>query len=161
VSTAPLGAIEAMLNAVIERRLEEVLDSFSAGEDAYVFVEGPRWSTRGGDRIAKGWRAYFDAPIRIDSYAWVEGPFVLGEEPLALVAGILDYAVRGNGSAGMLRMRMSWLLRAEGRKTLALSHSDEPHVTRWRIVHEHGSQPLADPYGAGDWWPEGATQLPA
>ena len=145
MSTAPLAAIEAMLNAVIDRRLDEVLDSFSAADDAYVFVEGPRWSTRGGDRIAQGWRAYFDAPIRIDSYRWLEGPFVLGDEPLALVAGILDYAVRGNGKAGTLRMRMSWLLRDEG--------------GRWRIVHEHGSQPLPDPYGAGDWWPEGATAL--
>jgi hypothetical protein len=155
----PLATIEAMLDAVIDRRLKDVLDSFSAGDDAYVFVEGPRWSTRGGDRIAQGWRAYFDAPIRIDSYRWIEGPYELawlgaagtsgrlGDGPLALVAGILDYAVRGNGKAGTLRMRMSWLLRAED--------------DRWRIVHEHGSQPLADPYGAGDWWPEGATPLPA
>jgi ketosteroid isomerase-like protein len=144
--STPLDTPEGMLRAVIERRLDAVLDSFSPADDAYVFLEGPRWTNRGGDRIAEGWRAYFEAPIRIDGFAWVEGPFTYESDRLAGVVGVVDYDVRGNGRAGRLRMRMTWLLRQEG--------------GRWRIVHEHGSQPLADPYGAGDWWPEGATALP-
>ena len=27
----------------------------------------------------------------------------------------------------------------------------ERQSDRWRIVHEHASQPLTDPYGVGDW----------
>lgn len=142
----PLDGAEGMLRAVIDRDLPAVLDSFSGGEDAYVFVEGPRWTTRGGDRIAAGWRAYFEAPIRITGFTWVEGPYTFESDALGQVLGVIDYLVSGNGVAKKLRMRMTWLLRHEG--------------DRWRIVHEHGSQPLADPYGAGDWWPEGAVALP-
>lgn len=134
-----------MLQAVIDRSLEGVLDSFSPAPDSYVFVEGPRWTTRGGDRIQAGWRAYFDAPIRITAFRWVEGPVTWQSEGLAQVAGVVDYDVTGQGKPRQLRMRMTWLLR--------------PEDGRWRIVHEHGSQPLPDPYGAGDWWPEGATRL--
>lgn len=144
--SSPLAGAEGMLTAVVERDLDGVLDSFSSGPDAYVFVEGPRWTTKGGDRIAAGWRAYFEAPIRITVFDWAEGPFVFRSGTLGQVAGIVDYDVSGNGVAKRLRMRMTWLLRDEG--------------DRWRIVHEHGSQPLADPYGAGDWWPEGAKPIP-
>lgn len=145
--TSPLAGAEGMLNAVMERDLDGVLDSFSPAADAYVFVEGPRWTTKGGDHIAAGWRAYFEAPIRITNFSWAEGPFVFASDTLAQVVGIVDYDVSGRGMAKRLRMRMTWLLRHEG--------------DRWRIVHEHGSQPLEDPYGAGDWWPEGATPLPS
>jgi len=143
--TTPLGATEDMLTAVIDRRLDDVLDSFSAADDTYVFLEGPRWTNRGGDRIATGWRAYFTAPIRIEAFRWVEGPYTFEGAELAQVAGVIDYDIATDGEAGRLRMRMTWLLRRE--------------EDRWRIVHEHGSQPLADPYGAGDWWPAGATPL--
>lgn len=144
--TTPLTGAEGMLRAVIDRDLPAVLDSFSGGDDAYVFVEGPRWTTSGGDRIADGWRAYFTAPIRITGFTWVEGPHTFESPSLAQVVGVIDYRVSGNGVAKDLRLRMTWLLRHEG--------------DRWRIVHEHGSQPLADPYGAGDWWPEGEVPLP-
>ena len=144
--TTPLATAEGMLTAVIDRNLDGVLDSFSSADDAYVFVEGPRWTTKGGEQIANGWRAYFDAPIRITAFRWAEGPFVFESGSLGQVVGIVDYNVSGDGVAKRLRMRMTWLVRHEG--------------DRWRIVHEHGSQPLADPYGAGDWWPEGAQQIP-
>ncbi|MGH3264021.1 MAG: YybH family protein [Sciscionella sp.] len=141
----PLSAAEGMLTAVIGRDLPGVLDSFSAADDVYIFVEGPRWTNRGGGRIAEGWRAYFEAPIRITAFEWVEGPYVFESGTLGQVVGVVDYDVSGNGMAKRLRMRMTWLLRHEG--------------DRWRIVHEHGSQPLPDPYGAGDWWPAGETPL--
>lgn len=142
----PLQTAEAMLTSVIERRLDGVLETFSPADDAYVFVEGPRWTTRGGDRIRAGWEAYFKAPIRINAFRWVEGPFTYESDTLAQVVGVIDYDITGNGKAGRLRMRMTWLMRKEDGV--------------WRIVHEHGSQPLPDPYGAGDWWPEGANPLP-
>ncbi|WP_329519456.1 YybH family protein [Spirillospora sp. NBC_01491] len=143
----PLSAAERMIQAVIDRDLDVVLDSFSGAPDAYVFPEGPRWTTRGGDRIEQGWRAYFQAPVGIGAFHWVEGPHVFENATLGQVTGVIDYEVLGNGESGRLRMRMTWLMRLEG--------------DRWRVVHEHGSQPLADPYGAGDWWPEGARPLDA
>lgn len=143
--TTPLDTAEAMLTAVVDQRLEGVLETFSPEDDAYVFVEGPRWTTHGGDRIKAGWEAYFKAPVGITAFRWVEGPFTWESDTLAQVVGVIDYDIVGDGKAGRLRMRMTWLVRRE--------------EGRWRIVHEHGSQPLEDPYGAGDWWPEGATPL--
>ncbi|WP_083768225.1 YybH family protein [Nocardioides sp. JS614] len=147
----PLAAAEGMLRGVIDRDLDAVLDSFTSAADAYMYVEGPRWTTRGGDNVAQGWRAYFDTGIGIDSFSWVEGPQVIETPALSAVLGVVDYQVRSaEGSQpaehAPLRLRMTWLLR--------------PEDGRWRIVHEHGSQPLVDPYGSGDWWPEGATPLP-
>ncbi|MFD2354595.1 nuclear transport factor 2 family protein [Nonomuraea ferruginea] len=75
----------------------------------------------------------------------MEGPFCWEADTLAQVAGVIDYDIEGDGKQGRLRMRMTWLVRRED--------------DTWRIVHEHGSQPLADPYGAGDWWPEGENPL--
>ena len=141
----PLGTAEAMLTAVIDKDVDGVLATFSPADDAYVFVEGPRWTTHGGDRIAEGWRAYFRSPVGITAFRWVEGPFVWESDALAQVCGVIDYDIVGDGKAGRLRMRMTWLVRREDGE--------------WRIVHEHGSQPLEDPYGAGDWWPEGANPL--
>lgn len=146
---SPLAAAEGMLQGVIDRDLPAVLDSFTGGEDAYMYVEGPRWTTRGGANVQKGWRAYFETGVGIESYAWVEGPQVIETPELSAVLGVIDYVVRPGGertgTADPLRLRMTWLLR--------------PEEGRWRIVHEHGSQPLVDPYGSGDWWPEGATTM--
>lgn len=144
-TTTLTAAADAMLRAVVDRDLDAVLDAFSGAPDAYVFPEGPRWTTRGGGRIEQGWRAYFQAPVGIDGYRWAEGPHTFASGDLGVVVGVLDYDVRGDGRSGRLRMRMTWLLRWED--------------DRWRIIHEHGSQPLADPYGAGDWWPDGARPI--
>lgn len=140
--STPLQAAEAMVAAVINRDLDGVLDSFTSQDDAYMYVEGPRWTTRGGNNVAAGWRAYFESSIRINNFHWVEGPFTFETPELAQVMGVIDYDISGEGENGRLRLRMTWLLRLEN--------------GRWRIIHEHGSQPLADPYGAGDWWPAGA-----
>jgi ketosteroid isomerase-like protein len=145
----PVAAAEGMLRGVIDRDLAAVLDSFTKDSDAYMYVEGPRWTTRGGDNVEKGWRAYFETGIGIEDFTWVEGPQVIETADLAAVLGVIDYVIRpgqeGTSTSDPLRLRMTWLLR--------------PENGRWRIVHEHGSQPLVDPYGSGDWWPEGATPM--
>ncbi|WP_433496465.1 YybH family protein [Sphaerimonospora sp. CA-214678] len=138
-------AAESMLNAVVARDLEKVVGIFSDRPDAYMYVEGPRWTTRGGERLREGWAAYFRAGVGIEAWEWVEGPFSFDTAELAQVMGVIDYRVRGGDTVTPLRLRMTWLFRMEN--------------GRWRIVHEHGSQPLEDPYGAGDWWPEGRTGL--
>ena len=38
---------------------------------------------------------------------------------------------------GKVPMRLTWVMQRD--------------PDRWRIVHEHASQPLPDPYGTGDW----------
>ncbi|MEO6019345.1 MAG: nuclear transport factor 2 family protein [Knoellia sp.] len=126
-----------MLDSLTQQDLAGVLDCFDPAEDTYVFVEGPRWTNRGGERIRDGWRDYFVAPQKLASWAWVEGPEVHESGDLALVAGVIRYDFEIDGASVPMKFRMTWVLRR--------AHGE------WRILHEHGSQPLPDPYGTGDW----------
>ena len=146
MSRTPLQTASLMLDSLRDRDLDGVLDCFDAADDTYVFVEGPRWTNKGGRKIHQGWRDYFQAPILLHSWAWVEGPEVHESGDLALVAGVIEYAFEGGGRPRQLRMRMTWVLR----RTDGI----------WRIIHEHGSQPLPDPYGTGDWLVPDAEQAP-
>lgn len=135
---SPLDTVELMLNSLRDRHLEGVLDCFDESPDVYIFPEGPRWTNKGGQRIHKGWRDYFQAPIRLKSWRWTNGPEVFESTDLALVCGVIEYEFEGAGQPRPLTMRMTWGVRRSGDGV-------------WRIIHEHGSQPLADPYGTGDW----------
>jgi ketosteroid isomerase-like protein len=137
MSRTPLQTATLMLDSVRDRDLDTVLDSYDPADDTYVYLEGPRWTNKGGERIRRGWRDYFTAPISLHSWAWAEGPEVHESGDLALVAGVIDCEFEAGGQPRPLRMRMTWVLRRTGGV--------------WRILHEHGSQPLADPYGTGDW----------
>lgn len=137
----PVDTATLMLDSVRDRDLEGVLDCFDKADDTYVYLEGPRWTNRGGERIHKGWRDYFDAPIELNQWRWTEGPYVFESSDLATVCGVIEYDFMGGGEPKHLKMRMTWVVRR-----------GEDRV--WRIVHEHGSQPLADPYGTGDWYVE-------
>ncbi|NPC95611.1 nuclear transport factor 2 family protein [Nocardioides sp. zg-DK7169] len=139
----PLDTATLMLDSLRDRSLEGVLDCFDEAEDTYVFVEGPRWTNKGGERIHQGWRDYFQAPIRLLDWRWTEGPAVFESGDLATVCGVIEYQFEGDGKPRPLPMRMTWVVRRR-----------EDRV--WRIVHEHGSQPLEDPYGTGDWLVEPA-----
>ncbi|HEY8533115.1 MAG TPA: nuclear transport factor 2 family protein [Micromonospora sp.] len=134
----PLETASFMLDSLKERNLDGVLDCFDKSPDVFIYPEGPRWTNKGGERIHKGWRDYFQAPIRLLNWQWTEGPEVFEGADLALVCGVIQYEFEGAGQPRPLRMRMTWGLRrgADG---------------VWRIIHEHGSQPLPDPYGTGDW----------
>jgi ketosteroid isomerase-like protein len=135
--TTPRQAADGLLAAVVGARVDDIVDSYLPSPSTYVFVEGPRWSTLGAEAVAQGWRAWADAGIRITRTHWVEGPFEQASADLAWVAGILEVAVEAGGDARTMRLRGSYVL----------ARSDQ----RWRIVHEHFSQPVADPYGTGDW----------
>jgi ketosteroid isomerase-like protein len=136
----PLQTATAMLNALRHRDLDTVLDCFDPADDTYVYPEGPRWTNGGGANIQRGWRAYFRAPIELRSWEWTDGPHEYLSDSLALVAGVIRYEFIGGGEPRRLPMRMTWVLRrgADG---------------KWKILHEHGSQPQPDPYGTGDWFP--------
>lgn len=139
----PLETAALMLDSLRDRSLEGVLDCFDPSPETYVFVEGPRWTNRDGAKIAQGWRDYFEAPIRLLDWRWTDGPDVFESGDLAVVCGCIEYQFEGAGQPRPLPMRMTWVVRRL-----------EDGV--WRIVHEHGSQPLADPYGTGDWLVERA-----
>jgi ketosteroid isomerase-like protein len=134
----PIHAIAAFFNAIVAGQLDEVTAMYRRSATTYVFVEGPRWSTLGYDQIAAGWRAYLESPIRITGWQWGEGPVVEVWNDGAIVAGLLDLDVRIGGKPRALRFRASFVLRRDG-------------SGRWRMIHEHLSQPMTDPYGIGDW----------
>ncbi len=124
--------------AVVEKRVEEIIDRYANSDRTSVFVEGPRWATLGFEQIAKGWRAFVDAPMSVESCRFVEGPIsqVVGE--MASIGGIVELAMRVREQIKQVRLRGTFVFhrQADG---------------EWRIVHEHFSQPAADPYGIGDW----------
>ncbi len=129
---------QAHFQAVVEKRVAEIIDHYTNSESLYVHVEGPRWSTIGFERVAKGWRDFNDAPLSVTSVEWVEGPFYQVTEALAWIAGITELKVQIGDEIKAVRFRGTFVMQPE---------SDG----NWRIVHEHFSQPAADPYGIGDW----------
>ena len=141
VPPTPVEAVEAHFRAVVAKDAAEIVGRYAASPDLYVFVEGPRWSTVGHDAVATGWRAFCDAAMSVRSISWVEGPHAgaLGDGG-AWVAGVVDLDVE---------------LAEGGRRTVRLrgTHVLEKTASGWAIVHEHFSQPAADPYGIGDWLP--------
>jgi ketosteroid isomerase-like protein len=128
---------EHHFRAVIEKRVEEIVARYAPGADTYVFVEGPRWSTRGHDRIATGWRAFVDAPLAVRTVEWIEGPITEVVGDLGWIGGIVDLSVDVGGHERRVRFRATFVMRRD--------------AGAWHIVHEHFSQPAADPYGIGDW----------
>ena len=134
---SPAAFVEAHWRAAIEGRIGDVIAAYADSDDTYVFPEGPRWATRGKRLIETGWRAYLQAPFRLTSYAWIEGPLSGSAADLGWCAGVAEFGVQRGKDTTRVRFRFSFVLAC----------ADD----RWRIVHEHFSQPAADPYGTGDW----------
>jgi ketosteroid isomerase-like protein len=134
---SPAAFVEAHWRAAIERRIDDVAGAYADSDDTYVFPEGPRWSTRGRPAIETGWKAYLQAPFRLTSHTWVEGPLQGASGAFGWCAGVAEFGVTRGAEATRVRFRFSFVLQRAG--------------DRWRIVHEHFSQPAADPYGTGDW----------
>ena len=132
----------------IAKHADAIIDRYVASPDTYVFVEGPRWSTTGIDKIATGWRAYVGAPMAMMDFAWVDGPHVSSGADMAWHAGIVDIDMQIQNRLTRVRFRATHVLR---RATDG----------EWRIEHEHFSQPAADPYGIGDWLPTTASATSA
>ncbi|MCS6873154.1 MAG: nuclear transport factor 2 family protein [Pyrinomonadaceae bacterium] len=135
-----LETIENHFRFAVEKNVEGILDSYSKSEDLLVFVEGPRWATLGYEAVAKGWRDYCISSINLKRCEWVE--VLKGQEngDIGFLAGIVDVEAEINGELRKIRFRGTFVLKNEG--------------DRWRIVHEHFSQPASDPYGVGDWLKE-------
>ncbi|MFN3330574.1 MAG: YybH family protein, partial [Pyrinomonadaceae bacterium] len=103
-----------------------------------VFVEGPRWATFGYEMVVKGWRDFCSSAIKLKDCSWVEGLRTEMHESMGFVAGIVELDVEIEGVSRKIRFRGTFVLRKE-------------EDGKWRIIHEHFSQPMPDPYGIGDW----------
>ncbi len=124
--------------AVIEKRIDDILNRYAQSENTYVFVEGPRWATLGYENIAMGWRAFVEAPLSVVACEYVEAPHSQVSGEMAWVGGIVEMTVKVRDEVKTVRFRGTFIFRREA-------------DNEWRIVHEHFSQPAADPYGIGDW----------
>ena len=129
--------------AVVEKRVNDIVSHYRNSSETYVFVEGPRWSTIGIDRIERGWNAYIDTALSVQAVRYVEGPFsgASSSDDLAWIAGIVELDVSISETIKTIRFRSTFVFRKEA-------------DGRWRIEHEHFSQPAEDPYGVGDWLKE-------
>ena len=125
-------------SAVQDKRIEDIIDFYADSPELLVFVEGPRWATLSFERVSKGWRDFVDSPISVKSCEWIENleSKIIGE--MGFVGGIVEMNVEINGELKTIRFRGTFIFQLE---------SDG----KWRVIHEHFSQPAADPYGIGDW----------
>lgn len=145
--TDPVGALLRLLAAVVALDPDAIVDSYADREDLLVFVEGPRWQTRGHQAVARGWRDFCASGLRVRSVDFTDGPHLHGRDalgPSAAEPGVVSLSgiveldvVAPTGVQTRVPMRMTWVMMRE--------------PDRWRIVHEHASQPVVDPYGIGDW----------
>ena len=138
---------DQFIQAIVDERIDDVIAGYDPSDETYVFLEGPRWSTKTGERVATGWKAFNASPIRMRGWSWVEGPFCMAEGSMGWVAGIVDLRVGLIDPAGGLEREVNVRLRG----TYVVRRQPDG---RWAVIHEHFSQPMDDPYGVGDWLPK-------
>jgi ketosteroid isomerase-like protein len=124
--------------AVTEKRIDDILNYYVDSPDLLVFVEGPRWATQSFKRVSRGWRDFCDSPINVKSCEWVENLESRLFTDSGFVAGVVEMKVEINGEIKTIRFRGTF-------------NFEKDADNQWRVIHEHFSQPAADPYGIGDW----------
>jgi hypothetical protein len=132
------GAINNFYQAIIDKNIAKIHDSYLASEETYVILEGPRLSTKGYEKIVSGWADFCKSSIELSSIEWLEGPFVFDFSDSTTLAGVIRLTGKISTEKSFVNtFRASFLLAKKG---------DE-----YKIVHEHVSGALTDPYGIGDW----------
>jgi len=133
-----INAAQALFDDITALNIDAVIDRYAHDDDLYVHLEGPRWTNRGFENVARGWRAFFESPLRMQRIEWIEGPIAQQSGALGYITGVVHIHYRVHEREGTLKLRGTFVMRhdADG---------------RWRVLHEHFSQPLDDPYGFGDW----------
>jgi ketosteroid isomerase-like protein len=129
--------IEAFFNAIINKNIDGILNSYVKDEETYVILEGPRLATLGFSKIEKGWKDFCQSSIDLISIEWIEGPFEEKSSEMAWLAGVMILKVSVNNKVFEQTFRGSFVL----------INIDN----QWLIRHEHVSGALQDPYGIGDW----------
>jgi len=124
--------------AIKNKQVEEIINSYAASEELLVFVEGPRWATVSCENVSKGWRDFVASAISLEKCEWVENLTSKVVGTMGFVAGIVELTVDVKGETKTIRYRGTFVLEKDAEEN-------------WKIIHEHFSQPAEDPYGIGDW----------
>lgn len=135
---SPTETINNFYKAIIDKRVDDIRLGYVASENTYVILEGPRYTTLGYEKIAKGWGDFCDSPLKLNNISWVEGPFEEVSGAMAWVAGMIVLTVEAKQKEFSVQFRSTFIL-----------NKNQNDV--WQIKHEHVSAPLEDPYGIGDW----------
>jgi ketosteroid isomerase-like protein len=135
---SPVETINHFYQAIIDKRVEDIRSSYVPSEETYVILEGPRYTTLGYEKIAKGWGDFCDSPLTLNKIEWVEGPFEETSIDMSWVGGMIVLTVEVKGKEFAVKFRSTFILRKN-------------EINQWQIKHEHVSAPLQDPYGIGDW----------
>jgi ketosteroid isomerase-like protein len=129
---------EKHFSAVLEKKIAEIVDFYANSPHLLVFVEGPRWATLSFEKVSKGWQDFVDSTINVKSCKWVENPESKVTAEMGFVAGIVEMQVEVREELKTIRFRGTFVFQKEP-------------DGKWRVIHEHFSQPAVDPYGIGDW----------
>ena len=134
----PVETINYFYQSIIDKNVEAIRASYVPSEETYVILEGPRYTTLGYEKIAKGWGDFCDSALTLNKIEWIEGPFEETSTDMAWVGGMIVLTVEVKGKEFAVQFRSTFVLRKN-------------QENKWQIKHEHVSAPLQDPYGIGDW----------
>lgn len=130
--------LDKFFQAIIDKREEDIRLSYWPGDETYVILEGPRLATLGFAKISEGWIDFCRSKIFLDRVEWLEGPMEFPFEGSVTLAGVIRLVGGIDGGEPFDKtFRATFLLRDS--------------VWGWKILHEHVSGALTDPYGIGDW----------
>ena len=134
---AAVETVNEHYRVIIEKDFNGIIGKYVPSPDTYVVLEGPRLTTRGFDKISKGWGDFCMSPIQLLSIDWIEGPFAEETAQMAWVSGIIKLSIQISERVFENTFRASFVL----------IHQNG----NWKIQHEHVSVVHPDPYGIGDW----------
>ncbi len=134
---SPTETVHHFFNCIIAKDVEGICASYIPDGQTYVVLEGPRLTTLGYTKIAKGWADFCASDLSLRAIEWLEGPFEESSADMAWLAGIIRLRVHLRERDFEQTFRASFVLRNNAKG--------------WQIRHEHVSGALTDPYGIGDW----------
>lgn len=135
-----LARMEELFSAIAAKDLARIGGCYLNEPSLLVFLEGPRSRNLGWENIEVGWRHFLEAPMELRGFDWGDDLLIRARGDAGFVAATNRFHWRIKGRDLTVEMRGTW--------------SMERIAGAWRIVHEHGSFPHPDPYGAGDWSPQ-------
>ena len=132
-----LSRMESLFTAIAGKDLPGIEACYLNEPSLLVFLEGPRTRNVGWESIKRGWRHFLDASMELRGFTWGDDLLIRVRGDAGFVAATNRYDWRVKGRDLALEMRGTWAMeRING---------------SWTIVHEHGSFPHPNPYGAEDW----------
>lgn len=140
-----LQTVNEHYQVIIDKNIDAICSKYVQSEDTYVVLEGPRLTTKGYEKIKKGWKDFCNTNmLQLQSISWIEGPFTQETSLMAWVSGIIILKV-GVTKANQAPHFFENTFRA----SFVLIKEEEN--AQWKIMHEHVSVAHPDPYGIGDW----------